>query len=326
MSNESNIQLRGKNGNYFFDPDDKASLLRGKGKFSSVYSGVRISDNMQVAIKSLNPKLCDSPQDHARFLKEAGFSFDHPNIYKTLDFISDKDGDYIVREYIDGENLMNLSKKGKLKKAGIPFYLKCMKGLLRALEELHSQNIIHCDIRPSNIMVEFKKNTREIDFENPVVKLIDLGLARINNSRETKTPFALIYSSPEQLLNFEKLVNPSSDLYSMGITFYELLTGEKPFYSEHPVMIMTLQVTQELSKHRKIPEPLFTIIKKATAKYNFKLPPRYYEKDELEIMLAKGIENRYQTAREMLDDINGLINDVLLINDTRKSFFNWFRN
>ena len=85
--------------------------------------------------------------------------------------------------------------------------------------------------------------------------------------------FALIYSPPEQVLNCPELINATTDIYSLAITLYELLTRKVPFSNPHPTLLMHLQLVQALPKHRNIPDLLFEILQRATAKYSFQRPP-----------------------------------------------------
>jgi serine/threonine protein kinase len=135
--------------------------------------------------------------------------------------------------------------------------------------------------------------------------LIDYGLAKLVNEKNTriftsrKSEFPMVYSSPEQLLNYFSLVNATSDLYSAGITLYELLTGNVPFIEQIPIMLMTRIITCEIPVNRKIPKELFPILQKVTSKFLLRKPPNRYTAYELKMMLIEGQKNRYQTAEEM---------------------------
>lgn len=166
--------------------------------------------------------------------------------------------------------------------------------ILDALESLHRNGIVHCDIRPANIIAEI---------ETQKVKLIDLGLAKKINDIKERRPYALIYSPPEQLLNRSELLDQTSDLYALGITMYELLTAEYPYYDSNPEFLMNLQLTQKVNPHKKIPQALFKVIEKATYKYPFTRPPQFFDYEEMNFLLASAQKNRYQSAKQMKDDL-----------------------
>ncbi|MFH2142102.1 MAG: serine/threonine-protein kinase, partial [Bacteroidota bacterium] len=233
--------LKGKSDNYILDKEDANSFVNSKGKISTVFTGIRESDKQQVVIKEINLKTSIESID--LLIKEGEFRFNHINLVQTFDHVIIDSKLYIIREYIAGIDLKNLilSRKTR-KKTSTDFFLKCGIQVCDALEYLHQENTIHCDIKPSNIIV--CKNSDNYDFNNPVIKLIDYGFSTDQSSKNKifeKQTFALMYSPPEQLLKIYSLINETSDIYSLGITLYELITGKNPFYSENPLKIMTLQ-------------------------------------------------------------------------------------
>ena len=279
------LELNGKT--YIYDPGEPSAKIRSAGKFNSVYRGYDKENDEAVIIKKLNESLRSNTTSVERFKREFSFNIIHPNIVQTLAYIEHSGDHYIIREYAQGIDLKTLSENKKLKKEHILSYAL---DILDALQALHEQGIIHCDIRPANVIVDEKTNQ---------AKLTDLGLSKKKNEFTGRSPFALIYSPPEQLLNISELVNESSDLYALGITLYELLTGEIPFYHTNPELLMNLQLTQVLGKNKKIPYALFKIIKKATNKYPFPLPPKYFNHEILVEFLSEAQLKRYQTANEM---------------------------
>ena len=307
------ITLTGQNASYRFSEN---SLLKHKGKFGSVYTGTKTEDNSKVIIKQLDPAGGKSNAAIMRFMKEAYIRVDHPGIAKTLDFITKENHYYLVREYVEGLDYSAIIKKhAPGKRVRLVFSIICALKVLQVLDFLHQMNIFHRDIRPSNIMVKFTGDKKKIDFyKQPEVKLIDLGLAKIDHQEFTKddekVPFALIYSPPEQVLNHNKLVNASSDIYSLGVTLYQMITLKTPFQHNNPEILMNLMLTQELPKKRIIPEDLFNVLMNATAKYRFPLPPNRYPQEELEKMLASGQASRYQSAKAMQDDLENVLSSL----------------
>lgn len=286
----------------------KENLLR-KGKFSLVYLGKNIKTNQQILIKQLHLSYINDENFKIRFKNEAKFNFNNKHIINYIDIIEDIDGNiYLIREYINGVDLKGLLSERKFrKKLNQSFVAKCAIQILNALESIHNQNYIHCDIKPSNIILRFNNNA-EPDWQNPEIVLIDFGLLRKNEQFQLLNDnyFSLIYSPPEQMLKAYSLIQPASDLFSLGVSIYELITLKKPFYHTNPEMLMNLQLNYQLKPHKRIQPDFYDIIKKATAKFQFKKPPRFYSNHQLYYMIKSGVEKRYQSVVEMKNDINKL--------------------
>ncbi len=279
-------------------------------KFSEVYKGIDVNSNEEVVIKKL--KNCSSyiEDDIERFKNEARFEFNHHNLIQKSYFVEKDNNYYIVRPYIKGIDFKSILNNRKLTKKYThqKFVCACIIQVLDALQYMHSLNVIHRDIKPSNIIVEYSKNN-EIDLENPVIKLIDYGLSfNLNdNSILDDNIFSLIYSPPEQVLGFTELIDFSSDLYSVGISLYEILSNLLPYECDNPLKLISLQLASNLEYHKKIAIPIFTFITKATSKFNFPKPPSMYDVDELIDLLVKGKQLRYQNAEEIKVDLLKLI-------------------
>ena len=281
----SETKLQYQNNTYVFNDEEETSVIKRKGKFNSVYKGFCIETKQSVVIKKLNKDLRNT-KNIEQFKCEFLFNVNHPNIVQTLAYIEHSNNHYIIRKFADGIDMKRLSQRKKFKTSDIIHYSLT---ILDALHALHENGIIHCDIRPANIIVNEETNE---------AKLIDLGLAKRKNDLG-KSPFALIYSPPEQLLKIPELINETSDLYSLGIVMYEWITGKLPFHHPIPEFLMNLQFTQVLQPDKKIPEQLFKVIQKTTNKYQFKLPPKYFDKEKLIEHLFEAQQNRFQNAKEM---------------------------
>jgi len=312
--------LNGNDDEYIYYPDNKFHKLISSGKFSNLFKGERKSDNAFVIIKMLNENLSKVSKAVNRFKQESSFNFFNPNIIKVFDYIEQDGNCYIVMEYVDGINLKQISQHRKYRKnAKQRFYIKCIIEVLDALEELHNNRIYHRDIKPSNIIVEFVNTQKDIDFESPKVKLIDLGQFKSDNSELINVePFSLIYSPPEQVLNIQSLINTTSDIYSTGITLYELLTGEPPFWDCNPLKLMTLQIAANIPEDKHIKPELFEILKKATDKYIFPRPPHYYKLSYLIKLLKEGQDNRFQSAKEFNKALIDFVNLDINVNQELK--------
>jgi len=287
--------------NYFlFNPDKKEDRLRTTGKFSSVYKGIREEDGKTVIIKKFNPAQKSVELALERFKQEASIRINHSGIANNICFIHNAGHDYLVREYVEGEDILTYVKRSKLKgNEKTKFILRCAIEILNALDAVHQSKIIHCDIRPHNILLQYNSPSKEINSEQPTIKLIDFGLAYYQeNPIVGIIPFSLIYSPPEQLLNVTNVINASSDLHSLAISLYELLTGEKPFYQDNPEFIIQLQLTQQLKPNKAIPDVVFQLLLKATNKHQFRLPPNRYKKEELIKFFKVAQSVRFQSAVE----------------------------
>jgi serine/threonine-protein kinase len=192
------------------------------GGMGIVYRGVHTIFDQVVAIKAIFPELTLNPELRERFMNEAKIQYrlQHPNIVQLREFLIDQGKFYIVMEFIDGETLAHRFRelgRPMLASEALPIVHQALEGLKYA----HAQGVIHRDIKPSNIML-----TRE-----GVAKLTDFGIARaLGSAKLTRTGTALgtpAYMSPEQIQGTK--LDHRTDLYSLGITLYEMLTGRVPF-------------------------------------------------------------------------------------------------
>jgi serine/threonine protein kinase len=214
---------------------------------------------------------------------QAAGALDHPNILKIYDTREEKGQPYIVMEYIaEARTLRSYCKPEKL--LPIAQTIEIARQCAQALEYAHNQGVIHRDIKPANIMLTGDKQ----------VKIGDFGIARRisnDNSDTRRIVGSPRYMSPEQV-NSEP-VNNQSDLYSLGVTLYELLTGKAPFsargLSQLVMMIRFEEPTPVRTRRPEIPEPFEAIIKRA---------------------LEKSLEWRYQSCAEMLSDLDALTHHV----------------
>jgi serine/threonine protein kinase len=284
------VTLKGKTDSYFFDPSDKRSILRANGKFGSTYVGKRGSDGIKVVIKQLDAVLAKDEKAVARFIRESKGVNDLDGSLKVLDQITEGNDHFLVREYFPGSDLLAYSRAEKMNAS---MTISLMVKVCAVLRDLHKKEIIHRDIRPANILVGF-----------PEVKLIDLGLARFpGDDPSEKSPFALIYSPPEQVMNCGAAVNTSSDIYSLALTIYECMSGTVPFQHNNPEMLMQLMINVPIQPHKRIPAPVFAVLQKAASKFKFLLPPNKYKKEELLKLILKGQEQRYFSVDEFALDL-----------------------
>lgn len=251
----------------------------GGGGMSRVYLAHDIILGRDVAIKVLNYDFSNEEELRRRFRREAlsATSLTHPNIVDIFDVGEDENIHYLVMEYIEGKTLKEfIAQKGPLTPEEA---LPIMQQLVSAISNAHDNGIIHRDIKPQNVLMDREGN----------VKITDFGIAMaLSSTMHTKTNSVLgtvHYLSPEQARG--SLITKKSDIYSLGIVFYELLTGELPFTGESAVSIVLKHLQEETPSVRdlfpSIPQSVENVILKATAKDTY---ARYRSADEMQEDLA----------------------------------------
>ena len=198
-----------------------------EGGMGVVFEAMDVKLKKKVALKMMNPALVKNPTFRSRFDREAQLlaQLEDPHIVRVYALIEEKDNAFIVMEYVDGITLaQHIQSKGRLSSrevAGMGIQL------LQALSKAHRQGVIHRDLKPSNIMLTRTNEGRAI------VKVLDFGIAKslesdISHTRTQGAIGTLFYMSPEQARG-GKSVDHRTDLYSLGVTLYEALSGELPF-------------------------------------------------------------------------------------------------
>jgi serine/threonine-protein kinase len=231
----------------------------GRGGMATVYKARQTSINRTVAIKVLPRHFLHDPGFYERFEREVDViaHLEHPHILPIYDYGRDKDVPYIAMRYLGGGSMAQLIRRGVPKLADLdrPF-----AQMAQALDHAHKQGIIHRDLKPGNIMLD----------ENGNAYLSDFGIARVLGSNLTGS--AIIgtpaYMSPEQANGFP--LDARSDLYSMGVVLFELITGKEPYQAETPMALLLKHINEPmppLSRYRSdIPDRVEAVIAKATAK------------------------------------------------------------
>lgn len=278
--------------------------LIGRGGMAYVYKARDLKLNRYVAVKVLREEYTENEQFIKKFDREsqAVACLSHPNIVGVYDVGVQDNIYYIIMEYIDGITLKQyLMRKGRLDYTEATRFVMDISNALRCA---HENKIIHRDIKPHNILL-----TRDL-----VPKVADFGIARaITSSTVTmtnQTMGSVHYISPEQAKG--GFVDERSDLYSLGILYYELLTGKLPFDEENTVTIAIKHIQEEIVPPKllepKIPERVNQIVVKLTQK---KPDERYQNTDELMEDLEAVLENTSFAA----GDGNHLGNDTHIIRE-----------
>ncbi len=251
----------------------------GVGGMAVVYKAFDNIDNRIVAVKILKDEYLTNEEFRRRFKNEskAIAVLSHPNIVKVYDVSYGDRLQYIVMEYVEGITLKEyISQQGTIEiREAIYFVTQ----ILRALQHAHDKGIVHRDIKPQNIML----------ISDGTIKVTDFGIARFARS-DTKTMTdtaigSVHYISPEQAKG--SVMDAKTDIYSVGVVLYEMLTGKLPFQSENAVSVALMQLQNEPEKPRNInpniPVGLEQIVMRA---------------------MQKNPNDRYQSASEMLMDID----------------------
>ena len=252
----------------------------GQGAMGVVYKARDPLIDRVVAIKTINLSLAMDEKDEyeGRFYQEARAAgrLNHPNIVTIYDVGKSGDVAYIAMELLEGRELRDIMNEGPL--LPIDQVLNIVAQVAQGLAYAHEHEIVHRDVKPSNIMV----------IRDGHVKITDFGIARMESSSvRTQTGMVLgspKYMSPEQVMG--KTIDPRSDIFSLGVMLYEMLTGQAPFDGENvnAIMYQTLNAVTPPPNtiNPDVPEMVNFIVAKA---------------------LAKGVEDRYQNAKDFAADL-----------------------
>lgn len=262
--------------------------LIGVGGMANVYKAFDLSDNRIVAVKVLREEYMDNEDFLRRFRNEsrAISLLSHPNIVKVYDVSFSNRIQSIVMEYIDGITLKDyVDQEGAVRwKEGVHFTVQ----ILKALQHAHDKGIVHRDIKPQNIML----------LSDGTIKITDFGIARFSRaSTKTITDKAIgsvHYISPEQASG--ATTDARTDIYSLGVLMFEMLTGRLPFEADSPVSVAIKQIQSQPIQPRSInpdiPKGLEEIVMRA---------------------MQKDTSKRYQSAEEMLLDIEQFKQDPSIV-------------
>jgi len=253
----------------------------GKGGMGNVYKAIDKEINAKIALKLIKPEIASDKNTIERFRQELKTARDiaHKNVCRMYDLNKEEGSYYITMEYVSGEDLKSLIRRVKQLAAGTA--ISIAKQVCDGLEEAHSLGVVHRDLKPSNIMVDKNGNARIMDF----------GIARSTTGKDITDKGIMIgtpdYMSPEQVEG--KDVDQRTDIYSLGVILYEMVTGRTPFEGETALSIAHKQ-RYELPQEPKainpqIPDELNTGILKC---------------------LEKEREKRYQSANDLQADLENI--------------------
>ena len=254
----------------------------GAGGMSEVFLAHDELLDRNVAVKRLRDQFASDKELLNQFKREAKSAAQlvHPNIIGIFDVIDDEQDQYIVMEYVEGRTLKEILKDYRVEPRAA---LQITMQLADALQHAHSQNVVHCDIKPQNILMNV----------NMIPKIGDFGIAKMVSEQTMVYTDNIMgsvhYISPEQASG--EPVTFASDIYSLGIVLFEMLTGQAPFKGESPVAVAMMQVEKPLPPLQEYME---------TVPLNLQAV--------LDKMTAKKINNRYASAKELKEDLEKILN------------------
>ncbi|MEO1535969.1 MAG: serine/threonine-protein kinase [Planctomycetota bacterium] len=257
----------------------------GAGAMATVFRAVQLSLDRDVAIKVLPRKFSQNPQFIERFYAEgrSAAALNHPNIVQAFDVGKAGEFHYFVMEFVDGRTVYDdiVKQKRYPEKDAVEVMIQVAEALLHA----HEKGLIHRDVKPKNVMI-----TKE-----GVVKLADMGLARAVSDKEAAeaeagkafgTPY---YISPEQIRG-EREIGPPADIYSLGATFYHMVTGSVPFEGKNPSAVMHKHLKTDLVPPDHVNPKLSAGVSEV-----------------IEMMMAKSPSSRYKTCKDLLVDLRAVL-------------------
>lgn len=257
----------------------------GKGSMGTVYKARQLSMNRLVAVKILKPRLAHNVEFLERFQREAHLAakFSSNNVVQAIDVGSAGSINYFVMEYVAGTTLKDELANGKVfeEKEAIGIVLQ----LAQALHQAHRRQLIHRDIKPANIILTAEG----------VAKLADLGMARgttdvaLAKAEKGMTIGTPYYIAPEQI-NSRVDVDSRADMYSLGATFYHMVTGRPPFPYKKTDQVLRAHLTEELVP----PDHINTELSAGLG-------------EVVEFMMAKKREDRYPSPAELVIDLESLL-------------------
>ena len=261
----------------------------GTGATAVVYKAINIKTKNLVALKMIHKHLLSEDIVKERIENEIEINklLSHPNIVKLVDYNLDDNPPYIAFEYIDGKSLDKILKEKK--KLNIYETINIWMQILEALDYAHQKGIVHRDLKPENILIKYNNNSN--DLSESVAKITDFGISKIINKTLNitqdfvGTPW---YMSPEQIKG--QKVDQRSDIYSLGIIIFQLLTGKLPFGESDNIYAVF--------KAHMLDNPIDSHILEGNTAY---IPPDIEK--IIRKMLEKNPKKRYQMVNEIINDL-----------------------
>ena len=249
----------------------------GRGGFGSVYKARAANGNL-VALKILNPQVLDNQKVVKKFFHEAMIlaKLDHPNICRLIEFFPDGHNYAIVMEYVEGTELKEILQQQPNGLMPFDQAFRIAKQSLAAFQYAYENGILHRDIKPANIMIDNQGNS----------KIMDFGIAKVAGAatHDTAASMLSVHYTPPERFDPSRAVDARSDIYALGLVFYELFTGRRPFEAEETSQIMFWHLNE-------IPEPPNTYVSGLPSEVSA----------AIETALEKDPDDRFQDFKEFSD-------------------------
>ena len=270
-----------------------------KSKFGTTYKCRHAESGEKLIVKNL---FAEPDTDYIRTLNKLN-EIDEPHLPQHK-YIQTSNGEHlIVRRYYEGSDLKSILKNPfKYSRLSKNFIVEVFIEVFKALHILHQNQILHTDIKPANIIIKHTKWFSPRNINPNDIAIIDIEQALPLPVLHNKG-FALIYSPPEQILKYNHLFCPATDIFAACVTMLETLTNKKPLYDCNAEVMINLQLTYPIPKPVKIDNALFSILQKGFYKDRFPRPPRQLTHGQVNEILTRGLKKRCNNARQMADDL-----------------------
>lgn len=270
----------------------------GKRKFGQVFC-VEDAENSQLYVLKSAKKRAISERALEQLKNEHYFSFIDPKLPQVVSFDETDDTVSLLLNYKPGIGLQEFWATIKKKKR-LEFTREFVKQTVALLDIIHSQEIFHCDLKPSNFLIDGTP-------ENFQVHLIDFGMAVNKKGGHSRSLiFPLGFAAPELILNKIQLINPTTDYFALGITIYRLWTGKLPLAHANPSVFTNLQLAHPIPSDSSMPKQLNEWIQHVCSKPHWRTAPNLMQEEEVDQTLIRSFEQRYHSSVELIESINNV--------------------
>jgi predicted DCC family thiol-disulfide oxidoreductase YuxK len=303
------VKIKGEQTTYYIFPELKQTIVDDELPVGKTFIGFRFPDGKRFFIRHLRMSRNIS-EVHAMLMhQESMIRGDGRHFAGSLELIREEDHLFLIREFAEGMTLKQILSNHSFRSSGkTEIVLQFMLYLLKGIKKVHTENYIHCNLRPSCIYIPL--TGKKIHYQNAVIT--DFSLAKtIRNQRFTyKLPVTYLFNAPEVILSEHELIGSQSDIYSLGIILYVMLKGHHPFRVQHPGIVGNMHLSSPIKDMRGIHPSIQKIILRATARQLFTKPESQYEHDQKRSLLSEGIKNRYPDADSMSKDIENALAEL----------------
>jgi len=306
------IQITGNQNIYYIFPQLSETIVDEEPLKGKTFIGFRFPDGKRFFIRHV--KIENPPFSMLTLFvhQESLIQSEDDHISGAVEIVRDGDHFFIIREFITGVSLKTLLRSHSFVTLRKSFFiLHFFKSMMEGLKNLHSLNIIHTNLRPSCVYLH--SFLSDFDKSNAECVIADFSMAKtihFSPPDNFKRPLSYLYNPPEVLLSKNPLISYVSDIYSIGIMLYESIKGHHPYRVKHPRVVGDMHLSTPIKDFRKIHPSVEHIIRKCTSRVFFDKPIHLYSEDEIRKVLYDGISQRYQTADEVLADLNLAIEEI----------------